>query len=179
MACLYVQWNNFAFIGYDVLAAEKRQHSKKHQIDDICVIFFFVEKVSQLSKNVLMMVMGFASKFTLVLFKLIAVIDCASKMMMMLCSCGWRVIPCFLLQIFFNITLFVTFLLRTIEEFFFVVFVFLPDFFFRIIHKYWTRNSFYSIFGFDFAVLFFNRVSNFQKPIQQIISVVCACLNAD
>lgn len=91
--------------------------------------YFFVEKVSQLSKNVLMMVMGFASKFTLVLFKLIAVIDCASKMMMMLCSCGWRVIPCFLLQIFFNITLFVTFLLRTIEEFFFVVFVFLPDFF--------------------------------------------------
>lgn len=80
--------------------------------------YFFVEKVSQLSKNVLMMVMGFASKFTLVLFKLIAVIDCASKMMMMLCSCGWRVIPCFLLQIFFNITLFVTFLLRTIEEFF-------------------------------------------------------------
>lgn len=94
--------------------------------------FFLLRKFSKLSKNVLMMVMGFASKFTLVLFKLIAVIDCASKMMMMLCSCGWRVISCFLLQIFFSITLFVTFLLRTIEEFFFVGFVFLPDFFFTL-----------------------------------------------
>lgn len=141
--------------------------------------FLLLRKSCQLSKNVLMVMMGFASKFTLVLFKLIAVIDCASKMMMMLCSCGWRVISCFLLQIFFSITLLVTFLLRTIEEIFFCWFCFPTRFCFHIIHKYWTRNSFYSIFGFDFAVLFFNRVSNFQKPIQQIISVVCACINAD
>lgn len=159
---------------------QKRQHSRKASNWWYLHYFFFCwESFANFQKMCWWWWWVFASKFTLVLFKLIAVIDCASKMMMMLCSCGWRVISCFLLQIFFSITLFFTFLLRTIEEFFLLVLFSYLIFFSHIIHKYWTRNSFYSIFGFDFAVLFFNRVSNFQKPIQQIISVVGACLNAD
>lgn len=118
---------------------------------------------------------GFASKFTLSCFKLIAVIDCASKMMMS--SARVIMLHCFWFQICCSVTRFILFLLRTIVEFFFCVLIFYHVYF-HIIHKYWTRNSFYSIFGFDLVVAFYSIVFQTSKTYSTN-HVVCACLNAD
>lgn len=123
-------------------------------------------KISGNFQKLVMMMIGFASKFTLVLFKLIAVIDCASKMMMN-CARGGRVIllPSDLLK-----HLFVS---SKNNRSFFVGFCF----FFHILHIYWTRNSFYSIFGFDFAVLYSIVFETFKNLFKK--SFVCARLDAD
>lgn len=80
-----------------------------NEIIFICRILRLPKKGSGIEKNIkyMMYALHFVIMmilFTLVLFKLIAVIDCASKMMMS-CARGWRVISCFCYQICCIITL--------------------------------------------------------------------------
>lgn len=126
-------------------SAEKRQLMEKRQNDDIFMIFergFF----SNPQKNV--MTMGLLQRSTFCpCFKLIAVIDCASKMMM---SCVLVILLSFQFVVAFCLNLFVSSKNnRRVFGFSFAFFYHFDD-----IHNYWTRNSFYSIFGFDFVMCF-------------------------
>lgn len=121
-------------------------------------MIFFVGKFYQKLCRMMMMFFLLQKSRSWSCFKLIAVIDCASKMMM---SCA-RVVMHFFCQICCSVT-----------RFFCIVSSknnrrdFLPLLFSHIIHKYWTRNSFYSIFGLWFGWFFaFNRVfQTFEKPM--------------
>lgn len=112
-------------------------------------------------QKLVMMMIGFASKFTLVIFKLIAVIDCASKMMMN-CARGGRVIllPSDLLKHLF--------ISSKNNRSFFVGFCFFFSHSSHILNK--KLILFY--FRFWFCCVVFNRVWNIQKSFQEII---CLC----
>lgn len=141
---------------------------EKHQIDDIFMIF--LESLATLCKNCAGWWWFLLQRSRLLsCFKLIAVIDCASKMMM---SCA-RVIMLFCRQICFSVTHFFCIVSSKNNRRVFFLCWFSTTFF-HSIHKYWTRNSFYSIFGFDLVDFFcFNRVSNFWKTNSTNHVVLC------
>lgn len=141
MVCMYVQWNNLFYFCVCRKKAADGKASKWWYFHDIWERFF-----SNPPKNV--MTMGLLQRSTFCpCFKLIAVIDCASKMMM---SCVLVILLSFQFVVAFCLNLFVSSKNnRRVFGFSFAFFYHFDD-----IHNYWTRNSFYSIFGFDFVMCF-------------------------
>lgn len=136
---------------------------EKHQIDDIFSWYFWkvwqnIAKIVQDDDGVLLQ-----SSRLLSCFKLIAVIDCASKMMMS----SARVIMLFVVRFALALHFFVSFLLRTIEEFFLCWF---STTFFTLFTNIEQETHSILFSGLIWLIFYASIVfQTFEKPIQQIM----------